>query len=213
MTSPASPRRPVPVFATIVVAAAVITMIALGIWQWQRRDEKLAFIAQIEANATRPATAFPRDGLLPPELLLRRSSVNCVRVLGWEQNSGRNAAGQSGLRHIATCQSDATAQPVKIVVGVADRIVEQPQFHGGLVNGVLGQAPVDATLMSQLGGHAPPARAMLVSTDAVPGLDRPALPDAQSIPNNHLAYAVQWFLFAGIALIIYALALRKRLAR
>jgi len=30
------------------------------------------------------------------------------------------------------------------------------------------------------------------------------------IPNNHLAYAVQWFLFAGIAGVIYALALKRR---
>ncbi len=213
MTSVAASRRPIPIIATIIVIAAVITMFALGVWQWQRRAEKLAFIDQIEANATQPATPFPRDGLLPAELLLRKSSVNCLKVLGWEQNSGRNAAGQSGLRHIATCETDATAQPVKIVIGVADRIVEQPEFDRGVINGVLGQAPGDATLISQLGGSAPPARAMLVSTDALPGLDKPALPNADSIPNNHLAYAVQWFLFAGIALIIYGLALRKRLAR
>ena len=31
------------------------------------------------------------------------------------------------------------------------------------------------------------------------------------MPNNHLAYAVQWFLFALTALVIYAIALRKRL--
>jgi surfeit locus 1 family protein len=30
------------------------------------------------------------------------------------------------------------------------------------------------------------------------------------VPNNHLAYAVQWFLFAGVAAVIYALALRRR---
>ena len=30
------------------------------------------------------------------------------------------------------------------------------------------------------------------------------------IPNNHRMYAVQWFAFAAIALLIYGLALRKR---
>ncbi len=30
------------------------------------------------------------------------------------------------------------------------------------------------------------------------------------MPNNHLAYAVQWFLFAAIAGAIYVLALRRR---
>ena len=33
----------------------------------------------------------------------------------------------------------------------------------------------------------------------------------QPIPNNHRCYAVQWFVFAAIALVIYGLALRKRL--
>jgi surfeit locus 1 family protein len=39
-----------------------------------------------------------------------------------------------------------------------------------------------------------------------------ARPDPRDIPNNHLAYAVQWFLFATVAAVIYALALAKRLA-
>ena len=37
-----------------------------------------------------------------------------------------------------------------------------------------------------------------------------APPSPDTIPNNHLSYAIQWFLFAGIALIIYTLALRQR---
>ena len=41
-----------------------------------------------------------------------------------------------------------------------------------------------------------------------PQTSKPPSPD--SIPNNHLSYAVQWFLFAGIAALIYALALRKK---
>jgi surfeit locus 1 family protein len=37
------------------------------------------------------------------------------------------------------------------------------------------------------------------------------MPSLDEIPNNHRFYAIQWFLFAGIALAIYILALRKRL--
>ena len=36
-------------------------------------------------------------------------------------------------------------------------------------------------------------------------------PSDDSLPNNHRSYAVQWFLFAAVASIIYALALRKRI--
>ena len=39
---------------------------------------------------------------------------------------------------------------------------------------------------------------------------RNAPPSIESIPNNHLAYAVQWFLFAAVAAIIYVIALRRR---
>jgi surfeit locus 1 family protein len=38
-----------------------------------------------------------------------------------------------------------------------------------------------------------------------------AAPDPRDVPNNHLSYAVQWFLFATTAIVIYGLALRKRL--
>ena len=52
----------------------------------------------------------------------------------------------------------------------------------------------------------------LIADPPLVGLAANALPDPKTIPNNHWSYAIQWFLFAGGALIIYALALRKRLA-
>ena len=54
---------------------------------------------------------------------------------------------------------------------------------------------------------------MLVSDAAAPGLQPSARPSPADIPNNHRAYAVQWFLFAGVALVIYVLALRQRRGR
>ena len=52
----------------------------------------------------------------------------------------------------------------------------------------------------------------LVSDPPLAGLAANGVPDPASLPNNHLSYAVQWFLFAGVALVIYGLAVRKRLA-
>jgi cytochrome oxidase assembly protein ShyY1 len=51
----------------------------------------------------------------------------------------------------------------------------------------------------------------LVAATPAPGLQASAPPSIESIPNNHMSYAIQWFAFAAIALVIYALALRKRL--
>jgi surfeit locus 1 family protein len=50
----------------------------------------------------------------------------------------------------------------------------------------------------------------LIAAPAQAGLEPLAAPDPANVPNNHLSYAVQWFFFAATALLIYALALRKR---
>ena len=52
----------------------------------------------------------------------------------------------------------------------------------------------------------------IIANPPLAGLSANAVPDPSDLPNNHLAYAVQWFLFALTALVIYFLALRKRLA-
>jgi len=52
---------------------------------------------------------------------------------------------------------------------------------------------------------------MHVAASAPAGLEPAAPPSPKIIPNNHRSYAVQWFSFAAIALIIYALALQKRM--
>ena len=54
-------------------------------------------------------------------------------------------------------------------------------------------------------------RMRLVAASAPPGLEPSAPPSLSRIPNNHRSYAVQWFAFALIALVIYGLAVRKRL--
>jgi cytochrome oxidase assembly protein ShyY1 len=54
----------------------------------------------------------------------------------------------------------------------------------------------------------------LVAGSAPPGLEPSKTPDVSSAspvtPAGHRGYAATWFALAAIALIIYALALRKR---
>ena len=59
-------------------------------------------------------------------------------------------------------------------------------------------------------GKSQPKTLMLVSDTPAAGLDANPGPDLSAVPNNHLAYAVQWFIFAALAGIIYGLALRWR---
>lgn len=71
-----------------------------------------------------------------------------------------------------------------------------PVWRGGVVSGVI--APDGKFGMR------------LISSEAAPGLVPSAPPTTESIPNNHLLYAIQWFFFAAAALVIYALALRRK---
>ncbi len=50
----------------------------------------------------------------------------------------------------------------------------------------------------------------LVAAKRAAGLETVAPPSLDSISNNHRSYAIQWFMFAGIAALIYGLALRLR---
>lgn len=199
-----------PVIPTLIVAALVAVMIGLGFWQLDRRAEKNAAIAMAAANPGRPPIAFPALPPVPPEILFRPSSIVCLRVVGWRVVAGRAADGTVGYRHIAQCATGAEGPGALVALGVGQRPDERVKWTGGRVEGWLSEEPDHRALITRLGGKAPPLRPMLVARAAPAGLKPVAPPGAADVPNNHLAYAVQWFLFAGIAAAIYILALRRR---
>lgn len=199
-----------PVIPTLVVAALIAVMIGLGFWQLDRRAEKDAAIAMAAANPGRPPVAFPALPPVPPELLFRPSSVICLRVVGWQVVAGRAADGSVGYRHIAQCATGAEGPGALVALGVGQRPDERVKWTGGRVEGWLSEEPDHRALITRLAGKAPPLRPMLVARAAPAGLKPVAPPGAADVPNNHLAYAVQWFLFAAIAAAIYILALRRR---
>ena len=51
---------------------------------------------------------------------------------------------------------------------------------------------------------------MLTSATALAPLQPAAPPSIDEVPNNHMSYAVQWFIFAGLAVGIYLIALARR---
>ncbi len=196
-----------PVISTILVSLAVAAMIALGVWQLDRRGQKEAAIAQFATNIGRPAVAFPARGV-GDAALFRRSSVDCTGFTGWTRESGRAANGGRGWRVIATCaRADGVAVPVQL--GVANSAAVTPAWRGGVVTGHISHAP-DHRALIQGAFDRTPKRLMLVAATPPAGLAANPGPDLSSVPNNHLAYAVQWFLFAGIAAVIYLLAVRRR---
>ena len=189
------PRR-LPLIPTIIVAAAVATMIALGFWQLRRAHEKDALIARYAKAATMPPIAFPTVPIDSKNLpLYRYATGNCLEVVGRRTVAGESKGGEPGFAHVADCRTGAEGPGMAVVIGWSKDPKAGADWKGGLVSGVIGPDKL--------------SRMRLVIDGAVPGLQQAAPPSLDTIPNNHLSYAVQWFLFAAIAAIIYLLALRR----
>jgi surfeit locus 1 family protein len=199
-----------PLIPSIVAGAAILIMIGLGIWQLQRKGEKEAEIIQLERNFNKQAIAFPELGPVAPESLFRRSSVMCMRVEKWRGISGSDASGKPGYQYIADCVTGAEGPGALILAGVSGRPNAQGTWQGGAVHGIITREPDDRSLIGKLLGSGKVLRPMLVSTSGLGGLRAPKPPSINSIPNDHLLYAVQWFFFAFAAAVIFVLAVRKR---
>lgn len=212
MTEPAQqPTRRWPLIPTLLVLAAVAVMIALGVWQLQRKSEKEALIALFQRNvAMSSMVAYPELPPVPDAMLYRKSSIVCLEPVRWDPRSGTDIKGQSGIRMIADCRTGAEGPGVLVDVGIGDNFT-LPKWTGGTVQGTIVPGPEQPTVMERAMGKAMPARAMLIADQPVEGLRASAVPSADDTPNNHLAYAFQWFFFAIVALIIYILAVRRRL--
>lgn len=199
-----------PLLPTLVVGAAILVMIGLGIWQLQRRAEKEGMLALAAANPAKPAISFPSIPPVPAELLFRRSSLHCLHVVGWQTEAGRAADGSVGYRYIAQCSTGAEGPGALVALGVAKQPDLKPSWNGGPAKGWISEEPDHRALLSRLGGDAQPLRPMLIAERAPEGLKPVAPPSVEDVPNNHLAYAVQWFFFAAVATLIYVLALNRR---
>ena len=189
-------RQRVPVLTTLIVIAAVTTMIALGVWQLQRLEQKEAMLARYaRVQALSSDVLWPRAASTAEAAMFRHSRVICERVLAQGATAGRNLSGTTGWAQTARCALNGGGE-ASIALGWTQAPVIQP-WAGGEIEGLV--APGEGGSVRLIAGK-PPA-----------GMQPLAPPDPRDIPNNHFAYAIQWFLFAGVAALIYAIALRKRM--
>ena len=197
----------VPFIPTIIVVAAAAVMVGLGFWQLGRLEEKEALIAQYEANQDQPVLrgfeAFP-NGAGAANIadldgnLFRTVEVACETPRNWKGVAGRNAADEAGYVHMYVCDEflsdDGAATQLYGTIGWS-RSPQQPEWDGGTITGILSTAGNDYEVLA---------------SEPRADLQPLAKPDPGDLPNNHLAYAGQWFFFALTALVIYFLALRRR---
>lgn len=198
--------RRLPVVPTILVALAAAAMVATGLWQLLiRLPEKEAYLALLAANPAKPPIAFP-DPPVGDGLLFRHAAAVCLKPGGFTTEG----AGRAGFRVLARCATGAAGPGFAIQLGTTRDPHFTPGWAGGPVSGTISHASSHVSLIARALGQAPPEELLLVADRPAPGLAANELPSIDSIPNNHLAYAVQWFVFAGVAVIIYWLALRRR---
>jgi surfeit locus 1 family protein len=189
-------KHKLPIIPTILVALAVAVMMGLGIWQLQRRAEKDALLATYAAAAGKPPIGWPTIPPKEPLPLFRSATGNCLQVIGFRTSAGQNPKGEPGYLIIADCRTGAEGPGLSVELGWSKDPNAGRAYRGGLVSGVIAPDRL--------------SRMRLVAATPGPGLAASAPPSPDTIPNNHFSYAIQWFLFAGIAVVIYILALRGR---
>ncbi len=190
--------RRLPVLPTILVAAAAAVMIGLGVWQLKRAQWKEELLERYATAGQQPPMAWPvmapSEERLP---LFRRASGHCLKPEVTKAVAGQNRSGESGFVFLVDCATGAEGPGMRVQLGWSKN--PRAKFHwlGGPVAGVI--APDGQTRMR------------LVADRSPTGLEPSARPSLSAITNNHRMYAIQWFAFAAIALVIYVLAVRAKL--
>jgi hypothetical protein len=193
--------RRVPIFATLVVTAAVATMIALGFWQLGRARWKEGIVQQYAVAQKLPPIAFPTAPAKGPLPLFRWATGFCAKPVGQRAIAGENRQGETGYAHIVQCSTGSEGPGMAVDLGWSKDPNAAWKWPGGPVTGII----VPDRLQ----------RIRLVAASSPAGLRPSAPPTIDSVvsvtPAGHRLYAIQWFAFAAIALLIYVLAVRKRL--
>jgi surfeit locus 1 family protein len=192
--------RRLPIIPTILVALAVALMVWLGLWQLQRARLHAAQLQSYQSAAKMPPIAFPTAPVASADLpYYRYATGNCLRVVGRRTAAGENRTEEPGFLVIVDCATGAEGPGMSVEVGWSKNPNAALNWAGGLVSGVI--VPDNKNRMR------------LVAASAAPGLEPSAVPhpSVRITPARNKGYAATWFALAAAALLIYGLAVRKRM--
>ncbi len=224
---------------TVFAVPVLAVLIALGVWQLHRHDEKSALLGRIEAGLAAEPVRLPADIADPDAWNYRRALVTGVFLHDRELYlASRSHRGQAGL-HVVTPlrRTGATANDHVILVNrgwvpasrrdrasradglpvgtvTVSGILRRPAERGWMVPDNEPDANlwfwIDLPAMAMAAG-ATPAPTVVLEADFDPAGG--ALPiggqTRLDIPDNHLQYAITWFAFAVILMVIYVLYHRR----
>jgi cytochrome oxidase assembly protein ShyY1 len=191
--------RRLPIIPSIIVAAVVAACIAAGLWNLGRAKLHQSELQHFEQASRLPPVAFPtaptHDEQLP---IYRYATGNCLRVVNRRTSVGENQTGEPGFAIILDCATGAEGPGMSVQVGWSKNPQATTSWKGGMVSGVIVR---DSR-----------TRIRLVAATPAPGLEPSGrvTPTVSVPPSQNRGYALQFFSFAAIALIIYGLAVRKR---
>jgi surfeit locus 1 family protein len=218
------------VLALIFGIAGTAVLARLGLWQMQRLEWKQGILDDITARITAAPVALPAapdpvaDRFLPVQVagrtgaaeILVQASLKMVgpgfRVIApFETEDGRRILLDRGFIRLSDRDKDRPPAAMTVTGNVhwpdeQDGFTPDPDPAGGLWFA----RDIDSMAAAL---DTEPVLVVAASTDEAPQVVTPLPVGTEGIPNNHLGYAVQWFLLAAVwaAMTVYLLAsLRRR---
>jgi surfeit locus 1 family protein len=220
-------------------ALAFTVLIALGLWQLERREWKATLLADVERALSPSAPTLALDAAEP--LLEDRDYIR-VKLQGRFDHAQERyifavLEGQTGVQVITPFVTDDRRLVVVNRGFVPDRLKDLRTRPQSLIEGetelvgLLRRTPeagmfTPANQPSRNIWYWPDIDALLASFSNVAALKpvdgivqalslgqgpwpRPVLPDPSAIPQNHLQYALTWFALAAALLVMTIMLLRS----
>jgi cytochrome oxidase assembly protein ShyY1 len=192
--------RRLPLIPSVLVLIVVAACVSAAIWNLRRAKFHQSELRRFEMASHLPPITFPtvpiRDEQLP---LYRQATGNCLRVVNRRTSAGENQSGEPGFVIILDCMTGSEGPGMSVQAGWSKNPNAATAWRGGPVSGMI--------IRDNL------TRVRLVAATPAPGLEAngPVKAGVSVSPAQNRGYAFQFFSFAAIALIIYGLAVRKRL--